>query len=128
MLTIISYKMNTQTKLAITNTLITALEGGSNYWYMLEDEDIVVILDKSISYTENIINHILTDSDFSINISDCETEEHLGILNQESVLNGLKLARKQYKEEYDMIMSEDYDAGVADIIFQLMIMGEVIYG
>lgn len=128
MLTIISYKMNTQTKLAITNTLITALEGGSNYWYMLEDEGNVPILDKSVSYTENIINNILLDSDFSINVSDCETDEHLGILNQESVLNGLKLAREQRKEEYDMIMSEDYDAETADVIFQLMIMGEIVYG
>lgn len=118
--------MNNQTKQAIENILITALEGGSNYWYMLEEFD--MISDSKMSYVENIIHNIINTPGFEITVTDCETGEYLGILSKESILKGLNLAREQYKEEYDMIMDGDYDESIADVLFQLIIMGEIVYG
>lgn len=126
MLTIISYKMNNQTKQIIENILITSLEGGSNYWYMFKEFEMVQ--DNKLSYVENIIYNIINTPGFEIIVIDCETEEYLGILSKEFILKGLNLAREQYKEEYDMIISEDYDASIADVLFQLIIMGEIVYG
>ena len=113
----------------LNDLLVTALEGGSNYW-----ADIV----------EHHYNTELHDLYYgtimekgSITIGD-EDGQNMGKLNRESMINGLILMRKgedasgakcdKYKEHYADLYMGNWDATTADVWLQLSVFGEVIFG
>jgi hypothetical protein len=54
--------------------------------------------------------------------------EELCVLSRESMANGIKLAMSQYPLVWGNLESEDFDANDADILFQLAVMGDVVFG
>ncbi len=113
------------------NTIITALEGGSNYWYMLGDIKGCPFSDglteKALS--ERIAYGLWHNKDARVVIWDAEEEEELlGVLTYDSVREGMQLACKDYMKEINMMISGDYDAWTADTLFQVLVMGEVTFG
>ncbi len=122
----------------IENIIVTAIEGGSNYWYFLDldkatnmpsreqNEEIVPL---SIRIAQGVFN----DPEFRLPVFDIESQdeeemEELGVLSRESMANGIKLAMSQYPQIWTNIESEDFDAGDADVLFQLAVMGDVVFG
>lgn len=104
----------------IVDALCTALEGGSNYWYWIET--LPEFNNKIISLSENIIYYCLNDKN-NIEVFDVETMDLLGYISKDSIYNGLKLFIESYYK-FDPAM----DANEADILFQYIVMGEVVYG
>jgi hypothetical protein len=116
----------------IKNVIITALEGGSNYWYYLPQDSKLAIRSR-ISKEENpYISEAITDAVLSgadVNIHDAEEpSDVLGMLTSESIAKGLDVAIANYPEEIQDVITEEYDAGTADTLFQLFVMGEVVFG
>jgi hypothetical protein len=121
----------------ITDLLITALEGGSNYWYWLNDEDIdnlrkLFKKGSSLSSAEKIGKAVL-EKGCTVRVSDVETGEELGILSKDSIREGFSLMLKENDgsaqiETMAHILCDDYDANDADIWFQTVIMKEIVYG
>jgi hypothetical protein len=116
----------------IKNVIVTALEGGSNYWYYLPQESRFAIRSR-VSEEENpYISEAITDAVLSgadVVIRDAEDDnEILGTLTSESIAKGLDIAIANYPEEIQDVITEDYDAGTADTLFQLFVMGEVVFG
>lgn len=109
--------------------LVTALEGGSTYWYLLDD--ISKIQDKfqrGTTSTAEAIFKALKEG-WSINIKDIENEEDvLGILSMDSILEGEKKMRNEEPDHYQDILDEGWDADTADAWFQYVVMGEIIFG
>ena len=99
--------------------LITAFEGGSNYWYLVK-------LNINLSI-EELIDKIFLSEDFTIYDVE-EPETILGIINLEKLKKAEELMSTDYKNEYRNIINENWDANSADIYFQLATMGEVVYG
>jgi hypothetical protein len=108
----------------IKDAIITALEGGSNYWYWIEDlpEKITPVnSEKLVDYAfTNSLNPVVEEE---IEVLDIETDDFLGYLNYRNIQRGLqKFIKEGYK--FDPAM----DADEADLLFQYIVMGEVIYG
>jgi len=108
--------------------IVTALEGGSNYWMDYEvKKGIPKMPNKAPS--QRIAYGLWHNKDSQVVIWDAEEEEELlGVLTYDSVREGMQLACKDYMKEINMMISEDYDAWTADTLFQVLVMGEVTFG
>jgi len=119
------------TKEQIADQLCTALEGGSNYWYMLGDVD-RIYFDKSLTLVDNLVRSFLVDKEYELNVYDIESDEDepdlLGKVTYKSIGNAFTLMGAHYPKQLANIISGDYDADDADVWFQLATMGEVVYG
>lgn len=115
--------MNYQT---IEDWLVTALEGGSNYWYYLPDLSMLAPETKGEPLAVRIAESCW-DTDVRIPVFDIEGDsgdEPLGFISRENFERGCTL----YAEDDRPDMSEDFDADDADVWFQYVVMGEVVYG
>jgi len=143
----VEFKMDVSIPLeAIEEVLVTALEGGINYWGYLDGGDITVFnkwFDEKIEVGElkrdESIHYKWMDAMFQgcphkIEVYDIEEEdedeEPLGYLSMDNIGKGLQLAMRDYPSVYAQHFPE-YDSGdviSADVLFQLMVMGDVVYG
>jgi hypothetical protein len=113
--------------------IVTALEGGSNYWYMID-------LDNSTGFTKKyaddprlksirIADALYNNEDSSVVVLDTEDEEEtLGTLTYQSVRKTLENFPKDHQWALDNVLNGDYDANDADVVFQVLVMGDVVYG
>jgi|TARA_R110000782_G_scaffold221245_1_gene308442 hypothetical protein len=113
------------------NIIVTALEGGSNYWYMLGDTKGIPKRDDmpNEAPSQRIAYGLWHNKDSELPIWDLEEEDELlGTLTYDSVREGMQIACDNYLEEINMMIGEDYDAWTADTLFQVLVMGEVTFG
>ena len=114
------------------NVIVTALEGGSNYWYIINADEFKKYLPQIAgtfnALTERISKALYENSKFKMNVYDQETDELLGTVTQESMIKAFKIASDKYSHNFNNILSDDYDADDADVLFQLAVMGEVVFG
>tara|TARA_R110000796_G_scaffold215252_1_gene331235 strand:+ start:104 stop:511 length:408 start_codon:yes stop_codon:yes gene_type:complete len=109
------------------NIIVTALEGGSNYWYVLGDiKGCKKMPHKAES--ERIAYGLWHNKESKVCIHDVEDGELLGTLTQDRVREGLALGCGEHMEEIGMMMDGKYDAWTADTLFQILVMGEIVYG
>lgn len=116
----------------INDQLCTAMEGGSNYWYMVGPMDRKHFI-KGDPLVDNITRSILADKNFTLEVFDYESEDEenpdlLGKLTYDSVVKAFSIMSQKYPETLGRILSENYDADDSDLWFQLAVMGEVVYG
>lgn len=115
------------------SVIITALEGGSNYWYQIFNEDYIPQLSsknpQKPALSERIAYALYTDSKFKLPVYDVENpDDLLGTVTQESMYRAFEKAEKEYLNAYIHIIEEQYDATDADILFQLATMGKLVFG
>ena len=109
----------------IEDIIVTALEGGSNYWYLLQ-EGLPEPNGEPLSI--RISNAICNDPHYVLPVYDIETEEKLGELTQASMLAAFQLAATACPHALAAELREEGDAESADCLFQLAVMGEVVFG
>ena len=118
----------------LEDIFVTALEGGSNYWYYLPADSIIAIrkaVPKSEDpYLSTAILKAILDHDVKIPINDVENEDEvIGIITRGTMQARLQLlADSPNKFALEAHMNEEGDAGSADVVFQYLTMGEVVYG
>jgi len=119
--------------------MIDAIEGGSNYWYLL-GEDATNTISKYqglklplhgeyfySTFAEAIMPAI--EKEEKIPIHDIESpHELLGILSLESIKRGEEIMFEQYPKHFANILNENSDAETADVWLQLCVMGEIVFG
>jgi hypothetical protein len=113
----------------IDDVLITALEGGSNYWYYLLKKDLPAPAgwQRNPTFHYEFLDKVYSGA--SLPVHDAENpKDKLGELNCKSIQRALILMAQDYPEILTSILDENYDAGDADVFFQLCIMGEVVFG
>ena len=112
--------------------IVTALEGGSNYWCMLDMHNSVGIkkyIDDPRPKSIKIADALYNNEESSVTILDAEDEEEtLGTLTYQSVRKSLERFPKGYQWALDNVLNGDYDANDADVVFQVLVMGDVVYG
>lgn len=111
----------------ISSLLDSALEGGSNYWYMIKGQTDGYYLSVYNSYGDYIM------SGKSVLINDEVGDETLKQpvkLNLSLIKKGLKLfaESKEYAHHWRDFVSGDADQTTADVFLQFCIFGEQIYG
>lgn len=142
------------TKEDIIDLFVTALEGGSNYWYYMDLPDNIKSYGQSIS--EAVGEYILQGgkiyfydnelrSEIMYNLKKGEyniegdiidqkrfdedmDETYLGYVNMDKILDAISKIKTEYSEIWENILLEQSDAGDADVFLQLCVMGEIIFG
>lgn len=119
----------------LEDIFVTALEGGSNYWYYLPDSSVKAIrkaVPKSKDpYLSTAILKAILDHDVKVVIEDAENEgEVIGVITRSTMEPRLQLLAesKENKWALERHLRENGDAGSADVVFQYMTLGEVVYG
>lgn len=112
------------TKDMFENIIVTSLEGGSNYWYMIHS--ISHDTDRHLPLSSQIAEGLYDDDTFEVIFHDCETDEYLGTLTQQSLVKGIQKAFKNGQLMPNDL--EEMDANIADVFLQYAVMGEIIYG
>lgn len=119
----------------LEDIFVTAIEGGSNYWYFLSDSAIAKIR-RAVSkeedpYLSTAILKAILDHDVKVAINDAEDEEEvIGVISRDTMQSRLQLLAdsKENKWALERHLREQGDAGSADVVFQYLTMGEVVYG
>ena len=118
----------------IIDMIITALEGGSNYWYYLPDITMVTG-ERRVPLAERIAQQCLAgtavipvydkddiDEDTGFPM---EGKEKLGDLSKENIE---RAALTYCQNEHAISDDLDYDANDADVLFQYIILNDIVYG
>lgn len=119
----------------LENVFITALEGGSNYWYYLPKESVKEIR-KAVPkeqdpYLATAMLKAVLDHNIVIPIHDTENEdEEIGQISSYTILK-----RLQHLSDDDGLkwcleaeLNEQGDAETSDVVFQFLVLGEYVYG
>jgi hypothetical protein len=126
----------------IRDLLVTALEGGSNYWYTIDHKKNVYPAGTSFKdYKEggkmqppgnyyHWSELLPTIPGGAIMITDKteESEQKSYRLDLPTLQKGLSVMKHKYPKRYKRVMEEDYDADDGDTFLQSAVFGEVIYG
>ncbi len=119
------------TKELISDLLATALEGGSNYWYLLGDIDSTHFV-KGDTLADNLARSFMADEEYELEVYDIESDEDepelLGTIVMHNILKAFDVMAEDYPHAYARIKTGDYDAEDGDIWFQIATMGEVVFG
>ena len=108
--------------------MITALEGGSNYWYFIKSlpkrDDL-----KGLAFSE-ALSTLVWKHDEKIEVFDIENQddEPLGVIEKSKIVPTLQKLSKEYNQVFVNLTSENYDAMDCDIFFQVLVMDEVTFG
>lgn len=131
------------TKDQIIDVFVTAIEGGSNYWYYIIDvpkEITYMVKEEGITFSEACGKHVLNGGELVIydveEVGDMEKvdeystdkPEPLGYINMDSLLDAISIMKKDYPERYENIIMDEYDAEDADVFFQIATMGDIVFG
>jgi hypothetical protein len=118
------------TKEDIINLFVTALEGGSNYWYHIPTmpNGVQEIQNETgMATSEAIGEYVLRGGYIQVNDAEDE-EEELGTVDMDSLLDAIQKIKADYPNVYENIIDEEYDAEDADVFFQIAVMGEITFG
>lgn len=112
--------------------IVTALEGGSNYWYWLKDgaipkSSIEKYKDENLPLSIIFCKAIWIDKE-AIEIHDIENNEPLGKIDMKSVKKALENICDAHQSIFSALMNQEYDAVDADVFFQYAVMGEITFG
>jgi len=132
------------TKEQIIDVFVTAIEGGSNYWYYILDvpkEITYMVKQEDIPFSEACGKHVLNGGELTIydveevgDMEDVDNDyaqdkpEPLGTITMDSLLDAINIMKRDYPDRYESIIMDEYDAEDADVFFQIATMGEIVYG
>jgi hypothetical protein len=120
------------TREVLEDIFVTALEGGSNYWYLIESEAIKkvreVVPDRSIPFSQALF-YAVYDHNVDVDIHDIEEpEEAVGTISMTTMSERLqKCATDDNSWAILNEINEHGDATSSDVIFQYIVLGEVVY-
>jgi hypothetical protein len=119
----------------LENVCVTALEGGSNYWYYLS-EGAVKLIRRAVPknedpYLSTAILKAVLDHNVEVPISDAEDEDEvLGYISKKTLQERIQKLWRDDSSRWaiEREMNGDGDADSSDVVFQYMAMGEVVFG
>lgn len=113
----------------VDEVLICALEGGSNYWYFINEQLCTTPenFKRSGHVHYEFLDKVYQGGTLTVFDAEDNNTPH-GDLTRESIQKGLDLMSKDHSETLFNIIDENYDANDADIFFQLCVLGEITFG
>ena len=120
----------------IEDIFVTAIEGGINYWYFLSDKAIRKIrnaVPEDVDpYLSTAIVKAILDHNIEVDICDLEDDDEgdvIGTISLSTMSERLNLlSASDNRDALFNFINETADAGDADVVFQYLAMGEVVYG
>ena len=124
----IAVSVETVTANRLSDLLTGALEGGSNYWYVIENE----ILAEGINRKDFAFPHIEIPFTEGCALIIGENEQDPSLcgkrLDWDSMQKGLQIMYDKYNRHYLDFINENDDAETADVFLQCCLFGEIIFG
>jgi hypothetical protein len=122
------------TREVLEDIFVTALEGGSNYWYLIQEEAIkkvrAVVPDRSIPFSQALF-YAVYDHNIDVDIHDIEEEEDEDAVGTISMTTMNERIQKCATDDNSWAIlneiNENGDATSSDVIFQYIVLGEVVY-
>jgi hypothetical protein len=102
----------------IADLVVTAFEGGSNYW-------VDYIEPGPLHHTDPKAYEGEFQQAFTVFAEDDEAPY---TFNAAAVREGLKIMQERYLRHYEDILADNSDADTADVFLQCALFGEVVYG
>lgn len=121
----------------ISDLLCSALEGGSNYWYMVEEIISPKSWDANFCLCGPGQEHFYSDYPVNvggaliISIKDPENAEEKKArytLDKSAIERGLQIMAKNFGGHFGDFMAEQDDAETGDVFLQCCLFGKLIYG
>jgi hypothetical protein len=119
----------------LENIFVTALEGGSNYWYYLPSKEVKKIREAVPKSEEPALSMAMFmaifDKGVEVAIHDLENpEECLGTISLDSIMQTIKTSSddENFSRFWEAELNEDGDGESSDVIFQYLVMGEIVFG
>ena len=117
----------------LEDIFVTALEGGSNYWYYLSDEATKLIRDAVPKSEDPYLSTAILkaiERGVEVPINDAEDEEEVvGTISLKTMQERLqKLSRSANSDALMAHIKDEGDADTADIVFQYLAFGEIVFG
>jgi hypothetical protein len=124
----------------LASLIISAFEGGSNYWYVIDkDKSVAPDNDKLWKFPKDsclgddgtVFWHVQWPMSeggrlFVTNKFDDEGEE--GYLDLASIKKGLTIMQEKYPRHFANFMSDNADANTGDVFLQCAVLGNLVYG
>ena len=119
----------------LENVFVTALEGGSNYWYCLDRKTLKIVRSAVPANEDGCLSTaILTavlDHNIEIPVHDVENEDEiLGYISKKTIQDRIQKLSSSKELSWALRLEMDYagDADSSDVVFQFIVMGEVMFG
>jgi hypothetical protein len=117
----------------IENVFVTALEGGSNYWYFLPNKSVKAIREVVPKNVEECLSVAISKAIFEYGIEvavhDIENrDEQLGVISLKTMESRIQKLSEEMPDDFNNEMDEDGDANSSDVWFQYIALGELIFG
>ena len=112
----------------INDLIVSAVEGGSNYWAKVKFPN---------NYKDNFKSYEeIPMQGGEIEVFDIETGELLGVLNKTTIQTGLQLmanckdieGKQVPNRHFKNLAIDNEDAETADVFMQLAVMGTIVFG
>lgn len=116
----------------LEDIFVTALEGGSNYWYYLSEDAIKLIRDAVPKSEDPYVSTAILkaiERGVEVPINDAEDEDEvIGTISLKTMQERLqKLSRSFNSDALMAHINEEGDADSADIVFQYLSFGEIVF-
>jgi hypothetical protein len=109
-----------QYKQIVEDNFVSAIEGGSNYWYVIEEGRWNA--GKHIwDGTMTISNKKIVEDEHKSKIIEKKIDAH-------SIAKGWEVFKKSHQRHYKDAIAENGDATTGDVLLQCIVLGKVIYG
>ena len=118
----------------LEDIFVTAIEGGSNYWYFLSKDAVKrirqVVSREQVPYLSIAMFNAVIDHGLAVPINDVENEEDIvGWISIETMQQRLQdLYNSDNRWAIERHINEEGDADSADVVFQYIVIGEAVYG
>jgi len=113
----------------VRDLFIGAIEGGSNYWYMIESDNL-----KEITKAEKFISELPFYEGGYLMISDDAEGVGTGELTEpvkvdiEAIKKGVQVFATIEPKHFANFINDNSDATTSDVFFQAVVFGKIIYG
>jgi hypothetical protein len=114
----------------VEDLLVCALEGGSNYWYVIEEvlPAYNIIVDGGELDVYTAVMHGAGVRVGLLEPGETVNGQSSWILNRAALHHGLQLVANLQPTTFARIVTEDYDSNDADMVLQFALFHDVVFG
>ncbi|MDD5092815.1 MAG: hypothetical protein PHV74_00320 [Dehalococcoidia bacterium] len=109
----------------VKDLLTSALEGGSNYWYMITRHTYAPGLGRNDVEFPHIDLPFIDGGSLTIK-ADEDPKEYT--LDRRAIEKGLRIMAEKYSKHFSDFMNENDDSITGDVFLQCCLFGELVYG
>ena len=112
----------------LEDLLVTAFEGGSNYWCAINVDATTFPEGMGINDYKYWYMSVPLEDGGNMVIGEKEDESVGNDLNLKTIKNGLEIMAKKYPYHYGNVVGDNFDAETADVFLQCCLYGDIIFG